>query len=218
MFPTAGDATRNIARPGISSAPTAGTSQPPNLDLQKENHRGRRGHGGKQKKQRAKSLRAIPPAWSRPLGLHYQARKSSARPSEREGARAALRFIRVNPRRKFAGYWLLTSDYWLPSFAVEAPNKLHQAADGDSRRAFGDPGFVFFHPGDAGDIEVDPGRLVNKFFQEHGSGDGPAPAPATVDDVGDARADHLFVFLIHRQAPHFFAGALQRLGEALIHF
>ena len=41
----------------------------------KENHRGRRGHGGKQKKQRVKSLRAIPPGWSRPLGLHYQARK-----------------------------------------------------------------------------------------------------------------------------------------------
>src|SRR5437870_2017052 len=116
-----------------------------------------------------------------------------------EDAEGAEKIIRENPR-----------DPW-SVFIVEAPNELHQAADGDSGGTFGDPGFVFFHPGDAGDVEVDPGRLVNKFFQEHGSDDGPAPASTAVDDVGYARADHLFVFLIHRQAPHFFARAVQRL-------
>jgi hypothetical protein len=46
-----------------------------------------------------------------------------------------------------------------PSF-----NELHQAAQCDPGRAFGDPGFVVFHPCGTCDVEVNPGRLFGEFF------------------------------------------------------
>src|ERR1041385_1986241 len=99
---------------------------------------------------------------------------------------------------------------------LKAPNKLNQAAHTDSGWAFGDPGFVVFYPCCACDIEVQPGRVVNEFFQEDGRGAGSAPASAGIHDVGDARTDLVKIFLVERQAPEFFSGPLQCSGEVLI--
>ena len=69
---------------------------------------------------------------------------------------------------------------FLPSVIGKIPGKLHQAAQSNSGRAFGDPGFLLFGPGGAGDIEVQPWRVVDEFFQEDSGGAGAASASASV--------------------------------------
>src|SRR5215469_3793438 len=78
-------------------------------------------------------------------------------------------------------------------------DEFDQGADGDAGGAFGDPGFGVFHPGDTGDVEVNPGRVTDELFKEHGGGDGAAPASATVDDVGDVGLDHLAIVVFDGQ-------------------
>src|SRR5271169_2136414 len=86
----------------------------------------------------------------------------------------------------------------------ETLHEFHQAAQSDAGRPLRDPWLLIFHPRGTGDIKVDPRRVLGKFFQEHGGGDGSAPASARVDDVGDAGANLFFVFVVERHAPHFF--------------
>src|ERR1035441_4746710 len=102
---------------------------------------------------------------------------------------------------------------------LRAPSfyELHQAAECDPRGAFGDPGFVVFHPGGAGYVEVDPGGVFGKFFQEHGGGDGAALAAAGVYDIGDVGLDTFFVFFVEGKTPHFFARLFVGAGEAVEH-
>src|SRR5262245_46159212 len=65
---------------------------------------------------------------------------------------------------------------------------------------------------------MDPRSFIHKFLQEHGRGNGAAPAAAAVDDVGDIGADELLVFAVEGEPPHFFSGILQSLGETLVDF
>ena len=62
---------------------------------------------------------------------------------------------------------------------------------------------------------MDPWCIVNEFLEEHSRSHGAAPASAGVDDVGDAALDHFLIFLVDRQAPHFFARALQGFRKFL---
>src|ERR1700722_16512233 len=102
------------------------------------------------------------------------------------------------------------------NLAGEIFNEFHQTAQSDSRRALVNPWFLFLNPCGAGDIEMNPRSIFGKFLEEHGGVDGSAPASAGVDDVGDARFDVLFIFVVERQPPHFFAGLFVGLMEALI--
>ena len=95
--------------------------------------------------------------------------------------------------------------------------KLHQAAQSNSGRPLGDPRFLLLGPGGAGDVEVDPGGVLGEFLEEHGGGDGAAIAAAGVHDVGDVGANDLLVLVIQRHAPHFFAGLVEGLAEAVVH-
>src|SRR5579884_2481405 len=63
---------------------------------------------------------------------------------------------------------------------------------------------------------MDPGSVFRKFLKKHSRGGGAAPASAGVHDVGDAGADHVEIFLVERQPPEFFSGALERAGEVLV--
>src|ERR1035437_6532176 len=101
---------------------------------------------------------------------------------------------------------------------LRAPSfyELHQTAQGYSRWAFGDPRLLLFHPGGAGYVEVDAGRVFGKFFQEHGGGDGSAPASAGIHHVGDVRFDDLFVFVVEGKTPHLLTGLLGGFREALV--
>src|SRR5579859_4039192 len=63
---------------------------------------------------------------------------------------------------------------------------------------------------------MQPGRVVDKLFQEDRGGAGAAPASAGVHDVSDVGADLVEIFRIERQTPEFFSRALQRLGEVLV--
>jgi hypothetical protein len=97
----------------------------------------------------------------------------------------------------------------------ELAGEFDEGADGDAAGTFGDPRLVGFHPGCPGDIEMDPGSVFDEFLEEHCCGHGAAPASAGVHDVGDGGLDHLGVFGIDGHAPHFFAGALEGLGESV---
>src|ERR1035437_10312586 len=101
---------------------------------------------------------------------------------------------------------------------LRAPSfyELHQTAQGYSRWAFGNPRLLLFHPGGAGYVEVDPGRVFGEFFQEHGGGDGSAPASAGIHHVGDVRFDDLFVFVVEGKTPHLLTGLLGGFREALV--
>src|SRR5208282_675160 len=81
---------------------------------------------------------------------------------------------------------------------LRAPSlyELHQAAQGDSGGAFGDPRFALFHPGGAGYVEVDPGSVFGELFQEHGGEDGASPAASGIDHIGDVGFEILFVFVV----------------------
>src|ERR1700691_6236484 len=100
------------------------------------------------------------------------------------------------------------------SLAREALHELDQAAQRDSRGTFRDPGLLIFHPCRAGDIVVNPWRVLGELFEEHRGIDGPAPAPAGVDDVGDGGLDVVFVFVVECQPPPFFPGLMIRFVEA----
>ena len=105
--------------------------------------------------------------------------------------------------------------------AMSMPRNFSQTPPGSqsyARRPFRDPGFLIFGPSRAGDIEVNPWRIFREFFQEHGCGDGAAPASAGVLDVGDGGPDLLFIFVVKRQTPHFFAALSIRGMEAVVHF
>src|ERR1700737_4636851 len=92
---------------------------------------------------------------------------------------------------------------WIADLVPKLPSKLYQTSHRDPGRPFSDPGLVVFHPSGAGDIEMDPGSVFCKFFQEHGRSARAAPAPAGIHDIGDIRLDLLFVLIVERQAPHF---------------
>src|SRR6476646_10991996 len=87
--------------------------------------------------------------------------------------------------------------------SLEVLNELHQTTHCNSRWAFRDPGLGFFRPRRAGDVEMQPRGVFGELLQEHGGGDGAAPAAPGVHDVGDARLDDLFVFVVERHAPEF---------------
>ena len=87
-----------------------------------------------------------------------------------------------------------------------APHPFQDGADGNAAGAFGDEGFVFVDPGEAGDVEVNPGRVFGKDVKEFSGGDGSAVAAAGVLDVADVGLDHLGVFLAQGHAPELFAG------------
>src|SRR6266849_8851843 len=109
-------------------------------------------------------------------------------------------------------------DQILPELLTrEVFGELHQTAHRNSRRTFRNPRLVVFHPGGAGDIEMQPGRVFGELFEEHGGGDGPAISSAGIHHVGNVGADLLFVFIIERQAPHFLARLGQGFVEALVH-
>src|SRR5436853_3625521 len=109
-------------------------------------------------------------------------------------------------------------DLGAATIASEIFGKLHQRPHAASRWPFSNPWLVLFHPGGSGDVAVQPRCILGKLFQEHGRCDCSTPTSAGVDDIGDVGTDHLFVFLIQRQAPHFLASLIKRPAEALIHF
>jgi hypothetical protein len=91
------------------------------------------------------------------------------------------------PMRKRAERFDYSNDNWFPQCRVcgdttkrqrpyigkvlsavwssrEALHEFHQAAQRNPRWAFGDPGLLVFHPGCAGDIEVNPGSIFCEFL------------------------------------------------------
>src|SRR5579871_412934 len=101
--------------------------------------------------------------------------------------------------------------------SCKALHKLNQAAQRNPRRTLGNPRLLIFRPCGAGDVEMDPRRILRELFQEHGGRDGAAPAPRGVDDVGDRRADLLSVLVVERHAPHLLSSDLIRAVEAVVH-
>src|SRR5438552_16229267 len=98
----------------------------------------------------------------------------------------------------------------------ELTRELNQTSHGDSRWTFCDPGFRVFHPGGAGDVEMDPGRVLGEFLQKLGGSDRATPASAGVHKVGDVRFDLLFIFVVEGQPPHLFSGFVERCLEAVV--
>src|SRR5579872_2997904 len=78
----------------------------------------------------------------------------------------------------------------------ETLHELHQTAQGDSRRALGDPRLLIFHPRCARDIEVDPWSLFGELLQEHGRIDSAAPASAGIHNIGDRGLDVLLILVV----------------------
>src|SRR5215469_14794670 len=107
---------------------------------------------------------------------------------------------------------------WLVLLRGEVFRELYERANPNSRWSLRDPSFVVFHPGSAGDVQMQPGSIFGKLLEEHGGGNCSAPAAAGVDNIGDVGPDAFFVFLVERQSPHFLARLLQRPFEELIHF
>src|SRR5437016_10699365 len=83
--------------------------------------------------------------------------------------------------------------------------KLHQTSHCNSGGALRDPRFSVLHPCGAGDIEMQPGCILRKFFEEHGGVDGAAPASARIHNVGNVRANVLLVLFVEWHAPHLLA-------------
>src|SRR5581483_2511650 len=108
--------------------------------------------------------------------LNVHARTSSQAIRSRTYCISFLRFARMHSRRLCAGSGTL--------LRREALDELHQAAQRNARWTFRNPGLLLFRPRRAGDVEMDPGRVIGKFLEEHGRGDGSAPASAGIHDVG----------------------------------
>src|SRR5579871_3703661 len=91
---------------------------------------------------------------------------------------------------------------------------MDESAEGDTSRAFGEPGLSVVVPGGSGDVEVNPRRVACKFANEPCARDGAAAfAAADVLNVGEATLDELTVFVIHGELPHFFADGFRRSEE-----
>src|SRR6185369_16423861 len=89
----------------------------------------------------------------------------------------------------------------LPKLASEFDQTAHR----NSRWPLGDPRFVFFHPGCACNIEMDPRGGFCEFAQERGCGACASPASPGVHEVCDARTRHVEILIIDGQAPHILA-------------
>src|SRR5579871_3707008 len=93
------------------------------------------------------------------------------------------------------------------SVAAKLHGQVDQRAHAYARGALGVPRFHVVLPGEARDVQVNPGRVTGKFLEEHGGDDGAAAlAAADVLNIGDAALDHFAVIVIDGQLPHFFAG------------
>ena len=93
---------------------------------------------------------------------------------------------------------------------------MDQGAKGDTRGAFGEPGFGVVVPGSARNVEVNPRSVAGKFADEPGAGDGTAAfTAADILNVGEAAFDEFAIFVIHGHGPHFFAGGFGA-GEKLV--
>src|SRR5271165_7557804 len=79
---------------------------------------------------------------------------------------------------------------------AKVADELHQRAHRSPRGSLCDPRFVLFHPGHAGDVEMDPWRVAHELLQKHRSSDRAAPTAATVYDVCDVRLDHVAIFVV----------------------
>jgi len=82
---------------------------------------------------------------------------------------------------------------------------LQDGADGYAAGAFGDVWLGVFEPGEAGDVEVNPGGVFREDFQKLSGGDGSAVTATGVFDVGDVALDLLGVLVSKGEAPEFFA-------------
>src|SRR3954464_8156647 len=90
----------------------------------------------------------------------------------------------------------------------EAAHEFDQAPHPYPRWPFRDEWLSLVYPGGAGDVEVDPGLIVDKLFQEHSSGDSAAVTASAVYNVGYARLNQAAIFIVERTPPHFFAGLM----------
>ena len=101
------------------------------------------------------------------------------------------------------------------TFIVIADKAIEQA-HAEGGRALGHRRCVFFRPGDAGDIEMRPGHLVDEALHELRADDAARGAVAgDVLDVGGVAVDRLVVGIVERQAPQFLADRLASRDEAL---
>src|SRR5450631_1388902 len=98
----------------------------------------------------------------------------------------------------------------------ETLHQLYQTTDGNPRRTLGDPGLGIVHPGSAGNVEVQPGRVEGEFVEEHRCAARAAPAPAGVHQIRDVRAHGFQIVFAERQAPELLAGLVNGLAKALV--
>src|SRR5277367_6867591 len=103
-----------------------------------------------------------------------------------------------------------------PDLTPKISRQLHQTPHRNSRRPFRHPRLLILRPRRTGDIEMNPRSILGEFLEKHRRGNGPAPASAGINNVGDIGANAFFVLFVERQAPEFLAGFFQRLAEALI--
>src|SRR5438045_3358623 len=94
--------------------------------------------------------------------------------------------------------------------------KFHQTPHRNSRGTLGDPWLVVFHPGGACDIQMYPGSVFGKLFQERRCRTCAAPASASVHQVRNARLGHFKIFICNGQSPHFLAGLFDRRFEPVV--
>src|SRR5690349_13589982 len=99
----------------------------------------------------------------------------------------------------------------------EAAHELDETAHRDPRRPFGNKWLIFFNPGSACDVEMDPGLVFDKFLQKHGCRYRAGVPSAGVHDVSDIGANLLAIFIVERKPPYLFACLMRSLLKAVIH-
>ena len=67
--------------------------------------------------------------------------------------------------------------------------KFYQQSHAYSGSSFGSVVLIFLQDRSSGDVEVYPFVVADKFLQKQPGGDGAAPAPAGIFDVGDIALD-----------------------------